>query len=302
MTSAVETPAWRRHFFRGLLSAAAAVILSLACMLGWLKVHEDELVFRTDISRSRALRAPPLEFGRIDIPTTDTQALAGILLTAAAAHDSGFWVLHLHGNADSAFSPEQRRNMAVLRKLGLNVLTFDYRGFGLSPGIASEAHMYEDCEAAYEYLVHSGVPQDHIILWGHSLGGGPAVLMATRRAAAALVLFGTFTSIPAAAQDMYRYVPVKWFAGIHFDSLDRIRQVHMPVLIAHSVGDRVIAFHHGEELFAAANEPKKFLALKPLVDDALGGHARALYDRPDLLAAGLSPLIGAQLQYRDASE
>jgi hypothetical protein len=38
---------------------------------------------------------------------------------------------------------------------------------------------------------------------GHSLGSGPAVLLATRHKAAALVLFGAFTSIPDAAAERY---------------------------------------------------------------------------------------------------
>jgi pimeloyl-ACP methyl ester carboxylesterase len=83
------------------------------------------------------------------------------------------------------------------------------RGFGETPGEPSEAAMYEDSEAAYQELLRRGVPQQRIIVLGHSLGSGPAVFLATRHKAAALVLFGAFTSIPDAAAGQYPYLPVR---------------------------------------------------------------------------------------------
>jgi dienelactone hydrolase len=63
--------------------------------------------------------------------------------------------------------------------------------------------MDEDAEAAYQALLQRGVAPDRIIVLGHSLGSGPAVLLATRHKAAALVLFGAFTSISDAAAGRY---------------------------------------------------------------------------------------------------
>ena len=62
-------------------------------------------------------------------------------------------MLHLHGNGDSAFSPWQLRHCQALRRAGFGVMDIDYRGFGMSPGTASEAGMYEDAEAAYKALL-----------------------------------------------------------------------------------------------------------------------------------------------------
>src|SRR5262249_47181028 len=142
--------------------------------------------------------------------------------------------------------------------------------------------------AAYEYLKQRGIDDAHIVLWGHSLGSGPAVYLAEQHPAKALVLFGAFTSIPDAAADAYPYLPVKGIAAVQFNSRERLRRLHLPVLIAHSTEDRVILYHHAEELFAAANPPKKLLTLKPMRDDGLGGHQHALYDQPVLAAQTLS--------------
>jgi pimeloyl-ACP methyl ester carboxylesterase len=197
-------------------------------------------------------------------------------------------VLHLHGNAVSAFSEEQERHVEALREFGLGVLAIDYRGFGLTPGTASEAAMDEDTEAAWQELMRRGVAPSRVIIWGHSLGSGPAVQLASHHAAAVLVLFGAFTSIPDAAADTYPYLPVRALVSVRFDSLARIGSVRMPIVIAHSRGDRLIPYHHALALYAAAREPKRLLTLQPPYDDREGGHADALYEHLDLLIGALS--------------
>jgi len=284
-----------KTWLRALALIALAGLATLAVALGWLKMHEDQLVF--EAARSRTQRDGPLPAGAepIGLPEAAGGLLPGILMRAAAAHDTGYWVLHLHGNADSAFSAGQLRHCAALRALGLNVLSFDYRGFGPSPGVPSEAHVEEDAEAAYHALLRRGVPADHLILWGHSLGTGPAVYLASRHRAAALVLFGAFTSIPDVAADQYPLLPVRGLVGIHFDSLARIAMVHMPVIIAHSRFDRVIPLSHAERLYAAARAPKWLLVLDDPPTDGLGGHVDALYDHLDALTPELRALTGAAI-------
>ena len=111
-------------------------------------------------------------------------------------------------------------------------------------GAASEAGMSEDAEAAYQALLARGVPPHRIIVLGHSLGSGPAVMLAMRHQAAALVLFGAFTSVPDAAADKYPWLPVRYVASVQFDSLDKIHGVHMPVIITHSRADTLISYSH----------------------------------------------------------
>lgn len=247
-------------------------------------------MFRTDLSHARADAPLPPYAQRLTIAGPAGSTLAALLFTADPLHDSGYWVLHLHGNAESAFSAVQVLHCKQLRALGLSVLSFDYRGFGHSPGVASEQHIYEDAESAYEALVRRGISPARIIIWGHSLGSAPAVELATQRPAALLVLFGAFTSIPDAAAATYPYLPVRWVAGIHMDSLQRIPNVHIPVIVAHSVDDTLIPFQEGQRLYAAAHPPKRFLALRGPSTDRFGGHVDALYDHLELLAPQLTAL------------
>ncbi len=288
--------AWRRPRWLLILSGALiAALLVLGGALAYLRLHESELVFRTALSNTRTTGQLPPGAERLAIREADGSELAGLILRPQAAHDSAFWILHLHGNADSAFSSEQLRHCESLSELGFSVLSFDYRGFGMSAGVASERHMDQDAEAALNELIERGVSPAHIILWGHSLGSGPAVVLASEHPVAALVLFGAFTSIPDAAQDTYPYLPVKWIASIRFASIDLMAKVHIPVLIAHSATDTLIPLHHAQRLFAAANEPKRLLVLNGVYSDGFGGHVVALYDHGELLLPALSALVGQQL-------
>ena len=280
-----------------LIAVIALALLALGSTLLYLKLHESQLVFRVAASHAHMSDQLPAASERLVIHGPGGFELSGVILRSHADNDTGLWIVHLHGNAVSAFSAGQLRHCESLRQTGFNVLSFDYRGFGMSPGDASEAHMDQDAEAAFAALIGRGIPPSRIIVWGHSLGSGPAVVLASKHAIAALVLFGAFTSMPDEAQYTYPHLPVRWLVGIQFASIDLIGQVHVPVLIAHSVTDTVVPFQHAQRLFAAANEPKRLLVLDGTYSDGFGGHVDALYDRLDLLIPALSALIDQPLTF-----
>jgi pimeloyl-ACP methyl ester carboxylesterase len=282
-----------RRAARIVLGGGALIVLAMAVALVWLKAHEDELVFAAARSRQYVLTDWPKDAERVTVHGPDGAELAGLMFHAERGSEAAFWVLHLHGNADSAFSKWQIRHCEALRSAGFNVLEIDYRGFGATPGQASEAGMNQDAEAAYQALLQRGVAAEHIILLGHSLGSGPAVQLASRHQAAALVLFGAFTSIPDAAAERYPYLPVRLVVAIQFDSLALIGRVHVPVVIAHSRADTLIPYSHALRLFAAANEPKRLVTFDAPSNDGFGGHVDALYEHVDVLQAALTGLVPA---------
>jgi uncharacterized protein len=274
-------------------------MLIVALAVCWLKIHEDDLVFASARSKLSLVGELPAGTERVAIAVDGGGAIAGIVFSAQAARDTGYWVLLLHGNAASAFAADQLRHGEVLRSTGFSVLAIDYRGFGMSPGVASEAAMYADAEAAFDTLVHRGIAPERIILLGHSLGSGPAVRLATRHSAAALVLFGAFTSIPDAAAERYPWLPVRYVASVQFDSLARMPAVHVPVVVAHSRADTTIPYTHALKLFAAAPEPKRLLIFDSPSQDGFGGHVDALFDNVHALEAALSAVLPRPLPQAD---
>jgi fermentation-respiration switch protein FrsA (DUF1100 family) len=145
-----------------------------------------------------------------------------------------------------------------LRRLGFSVLVFDYRGYGKSEGSPNEKGVLLDARAARAWLAkRTGVAEREIVLWGESLGGGVAVDLAARDGARGLILESTFTSLPDVAAVHFRFLPVRLLMRSRLDSLNLIGQYKGPLLLSHGTADEIIPYALGQQLFAAANEPKE---------------------------------------------
>jgi len=162
-----------------------------------------------------------------------------------------------HGNAGNL--SHRYQIIRRLQQIGFNVLMFDYRGYGRSEGSPSEEGIYLDGKAAYDYAkTLAQVDSQRIILWGTSLGGAVAVDVAKHRSAAGLILESTFTSAKDMADVHYPFMPVRYMLRTHLNSLDKISDIHIPLLMIHGTKDRIVPIQLGKNLFAAANEPKEF--------------------------------------------
>jgi len=188
------------------------------------------------------------------------------LLTADGVRINAFYhsnppskqvLLWFHGNAENiGYDLDQLRDLA---KIGVNILAVDYRGYGKSEGEPDEAGVYQDADAAYDYLIEQRHfrPQD-IFIQGHSLGGAVAVDLASRRPCGGLIVESSFTNARAMARRMFVIPLVEYVVKSRFDSLQKIHLVHAPILIVHGTSDEVIPFAMAQQLFAAAPEPKRF--------------------------------------------
>jgi len=166
-----------------------------------------------------------------------------------------FTLLVSHGNAEDL--GDIRPWLEDFRRSGFNVLAYDYQGYGTSQRKPTEKTAYDDENAAYDYLTLTlKTPPNHIIIFGRSVGSGPAVYLAAHRPAAALVLQSPFLS----AFRVVTRVPI--FPFDKFPNYKEIKLVHCPLLIVHGTQDEVISIGHGQKLFALANEPKQFFAVQ----------------------------------------
>lgn len=159
-----------------------------------------------------------------------------------------------------------------LHALGYSVLAIDYRGFGKSHGdLPSERTVYEDARIAWERFQQLQPNPEKRLIYGHSLGGAVAVDLAaelgnkarqqgTPIPARGLIIESTFTSLgDAAAAVAKTSLPVRWLLSQKFDSLDKIRDIGMPLLVVHGLDDRYVPSRFSQQLFNAALEPKKLL-------------------------------------------
>ena len=173
-------------------------------------------------------------------------------------------ILFFHGNAGNI--SHRLETIKIYNQLGFNFLIFDYRGFGISTGKPSELGTYLDADTVWQYLIDEKklVPAQ-IILAGRSLGGGVAAELAKKVRPAMLILESTFTSMTEVSAKHYPFMPTSLIVKHEYETNLKLKDIHCPVVFAHSTNDEVIPFDHSQRNFAAANEPKQFITLR-------GGH------------------------------
>jgi len=171
-------------------------------------------------------------------------------------------LLYLHGNDKNISHGHDIDSAARMHGLGYNLLLVDYRGYGKSTGGApSEAKVYEDAEAAWNYLLRQHSVPQRTFIYGHSLGGAIAIDLALRHPeAAGLIAESSFTSMSDMGKLEYRYLPVSWLLNQRFDSLDKVGRLKIPVLFIHGTWDTRIPWQMSQQLFDRAAQPK-FLKL-----------------------------------------
>jgi len=166
-------------------------------------------------------------------------------------------ILHCHGNGGNI--SHRLGLMAALQRVGFGVFLFDYRGYGLSQGTASETGVYEDARAAYRYLVEElHLPPDRIVIAGHSLGGVVAAKLAAEVPARALIIESTFTNVGDMARQHYFWLPTRRLWADKFNALKWLRDAPIPKLVVHGARDDIVPYHLGQKLYDLAAEPKTF--------------------------------------------
>lgn len=153
-----------------------------------------------------------------------------------------------------------------LSKHKLNVLIFDYRGYGRSEGkISDEWGLYADTDAVYDYLIHEqGVKVENIVLLGESLGSTAAIDLASRRNCGALIVGSGLSSASDMGMKAFPWLP-RWLhhlARNRFDSEGKIANIKCPVLITHGTHDEVIPVDQGRKLYERASAPKKLIIVQ----------------------------------------
>jgi len=225
--------------------ALLVAVLAYVALAAFGYFLSDRLIFQPPPPTYRAGQLPFTM-----IPGADDVSIAALYLRNP---DAPLTILYAHGNAEDlgVVAPL----LEEMRRHGFAVLGFDYRGYGASSGgPTTTSGATRDMESVYRYAVHTlGVPPSRLVLYGRSVGGGPAADLAARLPSAGLVLESTFTSVFV----VMTRVPLLPFD--RFPNLRHVRNVHAPVLVIHGTADEVIPVAHGRRLYAAANDPKQAL-------------------------------------------
>ncbi|MFH0940548.1 MAG: alpha/beta hydrolase [Candidatus Omnitrophota bacterium] len=192
-----------------------------------------------------------------------------------------YTVLFCHGNAGNI--SHRIEKLKFFNELGCNVFIFDYEGYGKSRGKPSEANLYRDARAAYEYLLSRDIAPDQVIGYGESIGGAVITDLASRQEMKAVILDSTFTSTKDMIRYAYPFLPY-WIFSSRFDSEAKIRNIKVPKLIIHSQDDEIVPFKLGRKLYEVSAQPKEFLKIH-------GGHNSNFFESAGFLKEKISNFI-----------
>lgn len=258
------------------LISILALLLSLAGCSSMLFYPEAGLPFTPDKAR--------LEYRDVNLTAADGTRLHGWWLPAKAGVPVKGTVLHLHGNGGnmswhlggSWWLPEQ----------GYQVLMLDYRGYGQSQGEPSLPAIYQDIQAAFDWLKAAPEVQGKpLVVLGQSIGGALAVHYLAehpdeRSRIKALVLDG----VPASYRDVARNslsnswltlpfrTPLSWFIPDGDSAVNGLpRMAGTPMLIFHSMDDTLVPLVNGISVYKAAPPPRVLQLTR-------GGHVQTFAD------------------------
>jgi hypothetical protein len=168
-----------------------------------------------------------------------------------------------HGNAGNI---SNRLYLAkALTQAGCSVLLYDYRGYGISSGTCSLDGILQDGAIVYDHARKNlGYAPEKILLYGESIGTGVVCNLAAKVPCAGVVLQSGFDSLPSVGRHIF--FPLWLFPDFIFteprlNDAQRVKELHVPVLIIHGKLDTIVPYQDGEILFANANQPKSLVLL-----------------------------------------
>jgi len=238
----------------------SGVFLALSSGCSALLFHPEN----QHIPNQVALRFSPED---VYFPSGDGENLHGWFFKAKNPKAT---VLVFHGNASNIST--HVNSVLWLAQAGFNLFVIDYRGFGHSSGEPDLAGVHRDGLAAFEHLLTlPGVKGTRIAILGQSLGGSVATYVAAtapeRERVSLLLLDSSFYSYQQIAREKLAKVfltwpfqyPLSWLFNNDYSAGKWIGKITAPIVIIQDHSDTIVPFHHGEQLFAAAREPKVML-------------------------------------------
>jgi len=279
----------RLAFRKGLVSwclGAGWVVFWLLSASGcaWLDTQQRQLIYRPTPGVAADFTGLGAGDERyfVDVLQAPAHSHGGAEETHDTAHRVEMWwlphadksaptLLYFHGTFHNL--SQNLYKMEALRAAGFAVLAVEYRGWGMSTPITPSEHsILQDAAVAWAELERREPRAGRRVIYGHSMGSGVAVDVASRLRSqtdyAALILESAFTSFDGVANEAGFFARLlASFNHERFASIEKIAQVHVPLLMIHGNADDTIPVRLGQQLFARANRPKRWVAIDG------GGHA-----------------------------
>ncbi len=219
-----------------------------------------------------------LEYKEVYFQASDKVTINAWFVKCPGAYHT---ILFCHGNAGNI--SHRLDKLKFFHSLGCNILIFDYRGYGKSRGVPSEAGFYRDVYAAYQYLLSQGLEPKQIIGYGESIGGAVIIDLAGGNDLGGMIIDSTFSSARDMAGVIFPYLPA-WIISSRWDSESKVKSILCPKLFIHSREDEIVPYRLGKKVFDSAVSPKEFIEIR-------GNHNYGFFEAEEILKEKIGGFI-----------
>lgn len=254
------------HPFWWVLQTLVVIYFSLGFLLYYMQewfLFHPEKVDRTD---GWVFSIP---FKELDVPYngTDTFNMVRFLPKDSVR---GI-ILYFHGNRQHI--ARYAKYAPLFTNEGYEVWMPDYPGFGKSTGRRSEALMNLQAEVIYR-MASKQVAPNRILVYGKSMGSGPASYLATRFPVRKLMLETPYPSIPIVMKRFAPIFPTELLSNYQFPVREYLHQLReTEILILHGTNDGLIPYDMVSTLKAVLKPTDRFVTIN-------GGEHNNLADYP----------------------
>lgn len=273
-----KTRLWLRFILVVLLGGGVYLLL---------RDYERQLVYSPSSFVKKTPRDAGMPFDGIALTSADGVTIQGWFIPAqSSTTDSApLTLLFLHGRTGNL--SDSLDKIHLFHDMGLDVFAIDYHGYGASGGAPAESALAGDAVAAYFYLTDKrNVKRERLYIFGEDLGAAVAINLVARVAPAGLITEGANASILAKVEDDWPLIPWQYLLRNQFDSISKISDVRVPVLILHSSDDEVVPFGDARRLYVLAHEPKELVEIHGSHRDAFVKSFDTYYDKIDQFVHG----------------
>ena len=214
-----------------LLLLIAVIYIALS---GLMYTFQNRFTFAPEVA---ALRQPDVfpskVFKKVHLTTKDGTTLQGLQTHPLK---NAPIVVFFGGNAQNLIHFAQFLRTALP---GVNLVGFNYRGYGESAGTPTKKHLMLDVHAVAKY-VRDKMPEQPIYSLGLSIGTGPATKYAALANTAGLLLIMPYDNLTEVARDLYPFLPVSLLLRNNIKTDAYIKKYNGPTAIIAAADDKII--------------------------------------------------------------
>jgi uncharacterized protein len=156
-------------------------------------------------------------------------------------------ILYLHGNTRSIKG--WAKYAQDFYRYNYDVVLIDYRGFGKSTGKRSEKEIIDDIQFVYDKLKEQ-YPEQHLIVYGRSIGSGFAAKIAADNFPRYLILDAPYYNFQKVVERFLPFLPVRFVLRYKLRTDKWIKNVKCHTYILHGTKDWLIPISQSEKLQA----------------------------------------------------